>query len=182
MDLLHSKETNEYFSSNGYHVIKPYPIVNERDTVFTTAGIQPIKRSFLEDKLDSEKKYFVPQSVIRTQFFDHIKEGTSLAFINGTTAKFNLSEEEYNRLVTDYVNYFYETGLAKSKIRAWFKKAKKEESITKGKELLEREIKKLVEKENYDIRVENTRLKEENEILKQKMDALLTYIKEHKEV
>lgn len=39
-----------------------------------------------------------------------------------------------------------------------------------------------LEKENYDIRVENTRLKEENEILKQKMDALLTFIKEHKEV
>lgn len=36
------------------------------------------------------------------------------------------------------------------------------------------------ERENYDIRVENTRLKEENEILKQKMDALLTFIKEHK--
>ena len=118
MDLLHSKETNEYFKSNGYDVIKPYPIVNERDTVFTTAGIQPIKRSFLEGELDSEKKYFVHQPVIRTQFFDHIKEGTSLAFINGTTAKFNLSEEEYNRLVADYINYFYETGLAKSKIRA----------------------------------------------------------------
>ena len=39
-----------------------------------------------------------------------------------------------------------------------------------------------LEKENYDIRVENTRLKEENEILKQKIDALLTFIKEHKEV
>lgn len=38
-----------------------------------------------------------------------------------------------------------------------------------------------LEKENYDIRVENTRLKEENEILKQKMDALLTFIKDHKE-
>ncbi len=38
-----------------------------------------------------------------------------------------------------------------------------------------------MEKENYDIRVENTKLKEENEILKQKMDALLTFIKEHKE-
>ncbi|MBR6127957.1 hypothetical protein IKQ21_09760 [bacterium] len=38
-----------------------------------------------------------------------------------------------------------------------------------------------LEKENYDIRVENTRLKEENEILRQKMDAILTYIKEHKE-
>lgn len=37
-----------------------------------------------------------------------------------------------------------------------------------------------LEKENYDIRVENTRLREENEILKQKMDALLTFIKDHK--
>lgn len=39
-----------------------------------------------------------------------------------------------------------------------------------------------LEREAYDIRVENTRLKEENEILKQKMDSILTYIKEHKEV
>ena len=38
-----------------------------------------------------------------------------------------------------------------------------------------------MEKEKYDIRVENTRLKEENEILRQKIDAILTYIKEHKE-
>lgn len=38
-----------------------------------------------------------------------------------------------------------------------------------------------LEKESYDIRVENTRLKEENEILKQKMDTLLTFIKDHKE-
>ena len=38
-----------------------------------------------------------------------------------------------------------------------------------------------MERENYDIRVENTRLKEENDILRQKMDALLTFIKDHKE-
>ena len=38
-----------------------------------------------------------------------------------------------------------------------------------------------LEKEQYDIRVENTRLKEENDILRQKMDLLLTFIKEHKE-
>ena len=43
----------------------------------------------------------------------------------------------------------------------------------------------VISKENYeenyiDIRVENTRLKEENEILRQKMDAILTFIKEHK--
>ena len=38
-----------------------------------------------------------------------------------------------------------------------------------------------LEKESYDIRVENTKLKEENEILKEKINAILTYIKEHKE-
>ena len=37
-----------------------------------------------------------------------------------------------------------------------------------------------LERESYDLRVENTKLKEENEILRQKMDAVLTYIKEHK--
>lgn len=37
-----------------------------------------------------------------------------------------------------------------------------------------------LEKESFDIRVENTKLKEENEILKQKIDTLLTFIKEHK--
>ena len=34
--------------------------------------------------------------------------------------------------------------------------------------------------EDYDIRIENTRLKEENEIMRQKLDAILSYIKEHK--
>lgn len=116
MDLLHAKDTNDYFNSNGYDVLFPYPIVNERDTVFTTAGIQPLVRSYLAGNLDSEKQYFVPQSVIRTQFFDHLSEGTSLAFINGTSAKFNITEEEYLKLVSDYKNYFYESGLAKGRI------------------------------------------------------------------
>jgi hypothetical protein len=39
-----------------------------------------------------------------------------------------------------------------------------------------------LEKESYDIRVENTRLKEENEILRQKIDAILNFIKDHKEM
>ena len=39
-----------------------------------------------------------------------------------------------------------------------------------------------MEYEKFDIRVENTKLKEENEILRQKLEALLTFINEHKEV
>ena len=38
-----------------------------------------------------------------------------------------------------------------------------------------------MEQEKYDLRVENTKLKEENEILREKMDVLLTFIKDHKE-
>ncbi len=37
-----------------------------------------------------------------------------------------------------------------------------------------------LEKENYDIRVENTKLREENEILIEKLNAILSFIKEHK--
>ena len=36
------------------------------------------------------------------------------------------------------------------------------------------------ERENYDIKIEYARLKEENEIMRQKLDGILTYIKEHK--
>ena len=36
------------------------------------------------------------------------------------------------------------------------------------------------EQEEYDIRVEKTKLKEENDIMRQKLDAILTYIKDHK--
>ena len=39
-----------------------------------------------------------------------------------------------------------------------------------------------LEQEKYDIRVENARLKEENEILSQKLNALLNFIKDHKEI
>ena len=38
-----------------------------------------------------------------------------------------------------------------------------------------------MEREAYDIRIENTRLKEDNEILKQKIDMLLNFIQEHKQ-
>ena len=38
-----------------------------------------------------------------------------------------------------------------------------------------------MEQDEIDIRIENTKLKEENDILRQKIDALLTFIKDHKE-
>ncbi len=52
---------------------------------------------------------------------------------------------------------------AKSKIRAWFKKAKKEENITKGKESFEKEVKKTYQKQ----KIENPKEDIEKEIKKQ---------------
>ena len=37
-----------------------------------------------------------------------------------------------------------------------------------------------LQKKDIDIEIENTKLKEENKIMRQKLDAILTYIKEHK--
>ena len=57
------------------------------------------------------------------------------------------------------------------------------EEATKRFSLNAEEVPNLaLEREAYDIRVENTKLKEENEILREKMDTLLTFINEHKEV
>ena len=40
-----------------------------------------------------------------------IKEGFSIAFINSTSCGFNISEEEHNRLVNDWIELFYLLGM-----------------------------------------------------------------------
>lgn len=62
----------------------------------------------------------------------HLKTGEIVEIITSPTAKGpNM----------DWIN-IVKSNQAKSKIKAWFKKAKREENISKGKELLEREAKK----------------------------------------
>ena len=72
------------------------------------------------------------------------------------------------------------TQIAKSISKLNLNTAKRSTEIQKPKENTPDALLHSVKKDDIDIRVENTRLKEENEILKQKMDAILTYIKEHK--
>ena len=59
----------------------------------------------------TNKKIYISQPVIRTQFKDSICEGTSIAFVNSTTAGFNISEHDYNNLVKDFLELFYELGM-----------------------------------------------------------------------
>lgn len=116
MELIDYSEINKYFESNNYHCLKPYHIVNNNDTIFVSAGIQPILKDYREGKLMDGKKYFVSQPVIRTQYVDSISEGYSLAFINVTSSSFNILEEEHKKMVKDWYDLIDNIGLSKKKI------------------------------------------------------------------
>ena len=115
-NILFSNDTYKFFSENDYKIIKPFNIVNNKDTVFYSAGIQPLLSEYLNGNIKENQNLFIAQPVIRTQYLDTLGEGTSLAFINSTTSRFNLSEIEYKKLVNDWLEFFYQIGLDKQNI------------------------------------------------------------------
>jgi len=114
--LLLSSELKKYFLERDYNCIQPYKIINNNDTVFLTAGIQPILSDYRKSRLHDNEKIYLSQPVIRTQFVNSITDGSSIAFVNSTTAAFNISEEEHNKLILDWLELFYELGMNSSDI------------------------------------------------------------------
>ena len=114
--LLLSNDLKKYFLERNYYCVKPYRIVNNNDTIFFSAGIQPILSDYRNAKLNETKKIYLSQPVIRTQFANSISEGSSIAFVNSTTAGFNISEKEHNVLVDDWIELFYQLGMKPSNI------------------------------------------------------------------
>lgn len=114
--LLISDNLKKYFLEREYNCIKPHHIVDNNDTVFLSAGIQPIIYDYRNAKLNNSTKIYLSQPVIRTQFVDSITEGSAIAFINSTTAGFNISEKEHNFLVKDWLELFYQLGIKQSNI------------------------------------------------------------------
>ena len=111
-----SSKLKKYFMELGYQCEQPHNIVNKNDTVFISAGIQPLLSDYRKGNIKPTKKLYISQPVIRTQYADKIEEGYSIAFVNSTTASFNNSEREHNELVLDWLNLFYELGLEKNRI------------------------------------------------------------------
>ena len=109
--LLSSSYLKNYFFKKNYNCIKPYKIVNNNDTIFITAGIQPILSDYRNNKLINNKKIYLSQPVIRTQFANSISEGSSIAFTNSTTAGFNITKEEHYILINDWMELFNELGM-----------------------------------------------------------------------
>lgn len=115
-NILFSKDIYDFFQENNYQVVNPFNIVNNKDTVFYSAGIQPLLYEYINDSLPDNENLFIAQPVIRTQYLDSLDEGTSLAFINSTTSRFNLSQKDYDKLVKDWLEFFYQIGLKKDNI------------------------------------------------------------------
>lgn len=116
INLMLHNQTNNFFKEKKYNCLKPYQIVNNNDTVFVSAGIQPILKDYREGKIENYNKVFVAQPVIRTQYINYIDEGSSIAFTNITSSGFNNSEEEYNKMVKDWYEFMEEIGISSKKI------------------------------------------------------------------
>lgn len=116
--LINSKDIKKYFLDRNYNCLAPHQIVSTADTVFITAGIQPILSDFRNFKINDVRKIYLSQPVIRTQFANSISEGSSIAFINLTTAGFNISEKEHDMLVNDWIELFYQLGMKPGNIES----------------------------------------------------------------
>lgn len=115
-NILYPDYMKNFFVGNDYSYFKPFPIINNQDTVFVSAGIQPLLKKARENQITDCDKIYLPQPVIRTQYSDNIEEGSSIAFTNVTTATFNNSEEEHLKMVRDWYDFLSEIGMKKSNI------------------------------------------------------------------
>lgn len=111
MNNKYQDDIATHFVSNNYIKYKPFNIVNNKDTVFVTAGIQPLMESYINDDLEKNTRLYIAQPVIRTQFIDTVKEGNAIGFVNLTTASFNSSYEEYNKMINDWLCLFEKLGM-----------------------------------------------------------------------
>lgn len=113
INLMNPENLKSFFTSKKYNYIKPYSIINKKDTVFVSAGIQPLLRDYITGKIESNQKLYISQPVMRTQYSDSVEEGSSIAFVNTTTSSFNNSEEDYNVMIKEWYQLFNELNMKK---------------------------------------------------------------------
>ncbi len=116
LNLLDSKKIYSFFQEREYNCLKSFPVVNNNDTIFITAGIQPILKSYTDGNISDSNNIFIAQPVIRTQYVNSIEEGYSISFVNVTTAGFNNSEEEYFKMIKDWYEFLEAIGIYSKRI------------------------------------------------------------------
>jgi hypothetical protein len=79
-------------------------------TLFTSAGVQHIE-TILREHGELKKEIFaVAQPVIRSQYMDKVKEGTSTAFVNFSVEALDTNLEEFNSLCQKMIDMFIDRG------------------------------------------------------------------------
>jgi len=116
INLINPEGLKRFFKDRNYNCFKPYHIVNNDDTVFISAGIQPLLKDYKNNLINDSSLICVFQPVIRTQYLNSIGEGSSIAFTNITTAAFNNSEERYMQMVKNWYELLFELGMSKTDI------------------------------------------------------------------
>jgi len=106
--LLTPNFLETHFSSLNYDILQPSSVINNSDdTIFTTAGIQPVFLNAVNNKPLTEcNNMYVAQPVLRTQYIKSLSEGFSLAFVNTTTVRINNTYENHLKLVNDWLDLF----------------------------------------------------------------------------
>ena len=103
----------------GIGVIKPDKIIRSTSdtTFFTSAGVQHIETIF-KDKGDLKKeKFIVAQPVIRSQFMDKVKDGTSTSFINFSVESIDANSIEFIKLSNEFIKLVVKQGVDPKELR-----------------------------------------------------------------
>ncbi|MBU2578846.1 hypothetical protein KKA09_01895 [Patescibacteria group bacterium] len=100
-----------YFESA--KIVKPDKICRPKGdtTFFTSAGVQHIE-TILREKGNFKKEQFaIAQPVIRSQFIDKVKEGTSTSFINFSVESIDTTPDEFIALCNKFIKLILNQGV-----------------------------------------------------------------------
>ena len=113
-NLENPEYLENFFQTKNYNIIKPQSILQKNGTtLFTSAGVQILDDYIFNEKELVNEKMFVAQPVIRTQFINAVKDGTSTSFINISTEKLNPTMAEHFSSIKDWLSLLNDFGINK---------------------------------------------------------------------
>jgi hypothetical protein len=103
----------------GISVIKPDKITRSTGdtTFFTSAGVQHIETIFKDEGDLRKEKFIVAQPVIRSQFMDKVKDGTSTSFINLSVESIDANPAEFIKLSNEFIKLVVNQGIDPKELR-----------------------------------------------------------------
>ncbi|MFA5109588.1 MAG: hypothetical protein WC458_03520 [Patescibacteria group bacterium] len=117
------KILENFFKNKGYKIIEPSSIIKrDGSTLFTSAGVQILDEIIFKEEDILNEKMYVSQPVLRTQFIDNVKEGTSTSFINMSSEKINATLSEHFSSVGDWLSLLEDLGINKRDLNIYDRK------------------------------------------------------------